>query len=71
MILQEKKQWNREILSIVDDPKLDYKEDAPDRLWCHTTLISPIVFHYFKIHVITFSVSSPSTLLIQNINERI
>ena len=58
-------------MSSIHDPTFEYKEDAPEELWYHSTLISPIVFHYFKIYIITFSISIPSTLLFQNINGRI
>ena len=51
---ENKIKWNREILSRIHDPKFDYKEDAPNRLWYHSTLISPIVSHYFKIQIIIF-----------------
>ena len=68
---RRKKQWNREILSRIHDPTFDYKEDAPRELWYHSTLISPIVSHYFKTHIIIFSVPIPSTLLFENINGRI
>ena len=58
-------------MSRIHDPTFDYKKNAPEELWYHSTLISPIVSHYFKIHIITFSVPLPSTLLFQNINDRI
>ena len=58
-------------MSRIHVPTFDYKEDASEELWYHSTLISPIVSHYLKIHIITFSISIPSRFLFQNINGRI
>ena len=58
-------------MSRVHDPEFYYKEDTPEELWYHSTLISLIVSHYFKTHIITFSLPITITLLSQHINGRI
>lgn len=58
-------------MSRIHDPTFDYKEDAPKELLYHSTLIFPIVSHYFKTHIMIFSVPIPSALLFENINGRI
>ena len=53
------------------DPEIDYKNVASAKLWYRSTLISLIVCHYFKIHIIIFSLPVPSTLIFQNTDGRV